>query len=125
MDPLTILAVLGPLLVEGGKAAIARWLAPDEFKPSTIEQFISVRRLDLELFKSMNEAGGTNPGYPWVDAIVRLQRPFAVAIVIGAYGAMALTGKPIPDTVANFASAVGFYLFGDRTLFYARRAVKP
>jgi hypothetical protein len=24
-------------------------------------------------------------------------------------------------TVANFASAVGFYLFGDRTLFYAQK----
>jgi hypothetical protein len=28
------------------------------------------------------------------------------------------------DSVDNFAGAVGFYLFGDRTLFYARSAVK-
>jgi hypothetical protein len=25
------------------------------------------------------------------------------------------------DAVNNFAAAIGFYLFGDRTLFYARK----
>jgi hypothetical protein len=35
---------------------------------------------------------------------------------------MEITGDA-SDTVSNFASAVGFYLFGDRTLFYARKGL--
>lgn len=123
MDPVTLLAALGPLAVDLGKSLISRFIAPDEFKPSTIEQYVQMRQIDLEMFKAMNEAGGTNPSYPWVEAIVRLQRPAVVVIVLATWAYTELLG--IPNTaVENFASAVGFYLFGDRTLFYARKAMK-
>jgi hypothetical protein len=31
-----------------------------------------------------------------------------------------MAGQP-SDAIDNFAAAIGFYLFGDRTLFYARK----
>lgn len=126
MDPITLFAGLIPLLVEGGKAAISRWVAPDTFKPATVEQYISMKTADLEFFKALNAAGGANPSYLWVEAVVRLMRPFAVVIVLttwaDAHGF--LWHDAIANTVGidNFAGAVGFYLFGDRTLFYAKRA---
>lgn len=120
MDPLTILAVLGPLAVDLGKSLIGKYLAPDEFKPSTIEDYLKMRESDLAMFKAMNEAGGANPSYPWVEAIVRLMRPAVGVIVLGTWGTLKLQGMESPS-VDNFASAVGFYLFGDRTLFYARK----
>jgi hypothetical protein len=40
MDPLTALAAFGPLVVDLGKSLIARFVAPDEFKPATIEQYL-------------------------------------------------------------------------------------
>ena len=123
MDPLTILAALGPLVIEGGKAAIQRWLAPDEFKPANMEQYVQMRQIDLDMFKAMNEAGGTNQSYLWVEAVVRLMRPVAVIVVIGTWSVLALQDINIP-AVDNFASAIGFYLFGDRTLFYAKKAIK-
>ena len=66
MDPLTILAMLGPLAVDLGKSLISRFIAPDQFKPSTIEQYVAMRQIDLDMFKAMNEAGGTNHALPWV-----------------------------------------------------------
>ena len=120
MDPLTILAAFGPLAIDLGKSLIAKFVAPDTFKPSTIEQYVQMKELDLNLFKAMNDAGGTNPSYMWVEAAVRLMRPFAAALVIGTWAANSLTGIADP-AVDNFAAAVGFYLFGDRTLFYAKK----
>lgn len=121
MDPVTILAALGPLAVDLGKSLISKFIAPDQFKPATIEQYAKMRELDLEMFKAMNDAGGANPSYPWVEAIVRLQRPSVVAIVLATWAYLMLAGQST-ETVNNFAAAIGFYLFGDRTLFYSKKA---
>lgn len=123
MDPITILAALGPLAVDMGKALIGRFINKGEFKPATITDYLAMRTSDLEMFKAMNDAGGTNPSYLWVEAIVRLQRPMVAAIVLLTWAWTVLANIP-NDAVNNFAAAVGFYLFGDRTLFYARNATK-
>lgn len=120
MDPLTILAAFGPLAIDLGKSLISKFLAPETFKPATIEQYVEMRKLDVEMFKEMNAAGGTNPSYLWVEACVRLMRPFAAVVVLGAWAYNSLVGTHDP-AVDNFAAAVGFYLFGDRTLFYAKK----
>lgn len=123
MDPITILAALGPLAVDLGKSLISRFVAPAEFKPANVDEYVKMRELDLGMFKAMNEAGGSNPSYPWVEAIVRLQRPAVALVVLGTWAILKLNGQP-SDAVDNFAASVGFYLFGDRTLFYARKGVK-
>lgn len=127
IDPFTALAAFAPLVVDLGKSLISRFVAPAEFKPATIEQYTQMRQLDLEMFKAMNDAGGTNPSYPWVEAVVRLMRPSIAFIVLGTWAFLELNGGA-NDTVSNFASAIGFYLFGDRSLFYAKKslnAAKP
>lgn len=120
MDPLTILAAFGPLVVDLGKSLIGRYIQTEGYKPVNIDEYVKVRQVDLEMFKAMNDAGGANPSYPWVEAIVRLMRPSVAAIVLGTWATLKLQGQP-SDAVDNFAAAVGFYLFGDRTLFYARK----
>ena len=135
MDPITLLAAFGPLVVDAGKSLIQKYFAPSEFKPTKIEDYIQMRRFDLEMFTAMNTAGGTNPTYPWVEAAVRLMRPSVAAIVLLTWAyvhwsapeiapTFELDGNvPNTDTVDNFASAIGFYLFGDRSLFYARKGL--
>lgn len=120
MDPITILAALGPLAVDLGKSLISRFIAPTEMKPANVDEYVKMRQLDMDMYKAMNDAGGANPSYPWVEAIVRLQRPAVAAIVLFAWAYLTMNGQSSP-TVDNFAAAIGFYLFGDRTLFYARR----
>lgn len=119
-DPVTILAALGPLAVDLGKSLINRYVAPDVFKPATIDDYVKMRSLDMDMFKAMNEAGGANQSYPWVEAIVRMQRPFVAAVVLATWAGMTLTNQS-SESVNNFAAAIGFYLFGDRTLFYTRK----
>ena len=121
MDPLTILATFAPFAVDLGKSLINRFIAGDTFKPANISEYIDMRKMDLDFFKTMNDAGGTNPSYLWVEAIVRLMRPSVTIIVLGTWAYLELNGQASP-TLTNFASAVGFYLFGDRTLFYAKKA---
>jgi hypothetical protein len=121
MDPLTILATFAPFAVDLGKSLINRFIAGDTFKPANISEYIDMRKMDLDFFKTMNDAGGTNPSYLWVEAIVRLMRPSVTIIVLGTWAYLELNGQS-STTVTNFASAVGFYLFGDRTLFYAKKA---
>lgn len=120
-DPLSVLAIFGPLAVDAGKAVINRFLAPAEFKPATIDQYVQMRELDLKMFEAMNNAGGSGPTYPWVEAVVRLMRPTVAVIVLGTWAYSKLLGTP-SEAIDNFAAAIGFYLFGDRTLFYSRKA---
>ena len=120
MDPLTILAALGPLAVDLGKSLIGRFIQTDTYKPVNVDEYAKMRQLDLDMFKAMNDAGGTNPSYPWVEAAVRLMRPAVGLMVLGTWSYMKLNNIP-SESVDNFAGAVGFYLFGDRTLFYSRK----
>ena len=120
MDPITILAALGPLAVDLGKSLISRFIAPTEMKPANVDEYVKMRQLDMDMYRAMNDAGGANPSYPWVEAIIRLQRPAVAAIVLLAWAYLTMNGQSSP-TVDNFAAAIGFYLFGDRTLFYSRR----
>ena len=122
MDPITLLAAFAPLAVDLGKSLIAKFVAPEQFKPATIEQYTQIKQLDLDMFKALNEAGGSNPSYLWVEAIVRLQRPLVVAVALGAWAWSHTYGVPSTE-VDNFAAIVGFYLFGDRTMFYAKNGV--
>lgn len=121
MDPVTALAAFGPLVVDLGKSLISRFVAPGELKPANVDEYIKMRQCDLDMFKAMNEAGGTNSSYAWVEAVVRLQRPAVATIALTTWATLQLQGISSP-AVENFASAIGFYLFGDRTLFYARKA---
>lgn len=121
MDPLTILAALGPLAVDLGKSLIGRFIQTDGYKPVNVDEYVKMRQLDLDMFKAMNDAGGTNPSYPWVEAAVRLMRPGVAVVVLGTWAYMKLNNMP-SEVADNFASAIAFYLFGDRTLFYSRKA---
>ena len=121
MDPITVLAALGPLAVDLGKSLIGRFIQTDTYKPVNVDEYVKMRQLDLDMFKAMNDAGGTNPSYPWVEAAVRLMRPAVGVIVLGTWAYLKINSID-SESVDNFAGAVGFYLFGDRTLFYARKS---
>ena len=120
MDPITLLAALGPLAVDLGKSLIGRFIQTDVYKPTNINEYTQMRQTDLAMFQAMNNAGGTGTTYPWVEAVVRLMRPAVGAIVLGTWAFMQLSNND-SAAVNNFASAVGFYLFGDRTLFYSQK----
>lgn len=122
-DPLTLLAGLIPIFTEAGKAAVNRWIVPDAVKPANVGELLQMRAADIELFKVLSDAGGNGDTYPWVSAVKQLQRPFVVVVVLLAWCALHLAPEASPGALSmvdNFAASIGFYLFADRTLFYAR-----
>jgi hypothetical protein len=120
VDPLTILAALGPLAVDLGKSLIGRFIQTDGYKPVNVDEYVKMKELDLKLFTAMNEAGGSNPSYPWVEAAVRLMRPSIAIVVMLTWAYLQSMGKS-SESIDNFAAAIGFYLFADRTLFHLRK----
>ena len=124
-DPITMLAALAPVVVEAGKAAVQRWIAPDQVKPVSVDDYLKMKTYDLEYFKTLVAADSGGDTYPWVEAIRKLQRPFVVLAVLGTWAAIHLAVTPLDTTtVDNMASVIGFYLFGDRTMFYTKKAGK-
>lgn len=123
MDPITILAGLVPLGVDLGKALIGKFLGQEDFKAANVDEYIKIKQVDLDMFKALNDAGGTNSSYPWVEAIIRLMRPGIAGIVLLTWAYLHLAGIEAGD-VDNYASAIGFYLFGDRSLFYSKQVKK-
>lgn len=116
MDPFTILAAFGPLVLEFGKAAIGKFIGQD-FKPASIADWVTMQNADTARFQAINSAAGDHASYPWVEAVIRLQRPIVAAVALGTWGYSHTWGLP-SEGVDNFAAAIGFYLFGDRTLFH-------
>lgn len=125
MDPLTMLAAFGPLVMKLGESLIGRYIAPDVFKPSNVADWLQMRASDVTLFEVMNKAGEGGESYPWVNAIIRLQRPLVASVALGVWGYAHVAGVVDTGAIDNFAGAVGFYLFGDRTLFHSGRALSP
>jgi hypothetical protein len=105
-----MLAILGPVLVDAGRAAVNRFIVPDAVKPSTMAEVIQLRGLDIQQFEIMHKADSSGESYRWVEAIRKLQRPL---VVFGLLVAFCIN----PDNGALSASfqAVGWYLFGERT----------
>lgn len=123
MDPITLLTAVAPLAVDLGKSLINRFVAGDQFKPANIDEYTKMQSIDLERFKAVSEAGGNGASYPWVEALVRLQRPIIGLTVLAVWAWAHVNATAIsPDFTAvdNAAGAVWFYLFGERTLAYAR-----
>ncbi len=123
-----IFAALLPLVTDGIKQLFGKFIIGDAPKPTNIGELLQLRAADLEWFKAVNDAGGRNPSYPWVEAAIRLQRPTIAAIVFLTWGAIYLGLVIVPSgmetTASSFAQAIGFYLFGDRTLFYSQAALR-
>jgi len=48
MDPITILSAFAPVAVDLGKSLINKFIAPDQFKPATIEQYVKMKLMHIK-----------------------------------------------------------------------------
>ncbi len=112
MDPITILSMFAPSLIEAAKAGINRWITPETFKPANIDDLAKLQSLELERFKVMNDSGNAAQ---WVQNIIKLQRPAVAACALGVWAYSEFSGNPSPNA-QTLAQVIFFYLFGERTL---------
>ena len=122
MDPITLAAALLPLLGKAGEAVINRFIAPKDLRPATVDDAVKLTDLEIRRFEALNAASGGQPSYPWVAAVIQLQRPAVVAGVLLLAGWQTVTAGAPSDAVWNALGVVGSYLFMDRTLFHLSKA---
>lgn len=121
MDPLTLLTVFAPVVMDGAKALIGRFTGN---KPAivTTDDYAKVQDADIRKLEAIAKldvpAGET---YKWVNAVRSMQRPVVVASVLLAWVYVVVTDSAQVDNVSNLASAVFFYLFGERGLGYIKK----
>lgn len=104
---------------------ITKWTGGAGAKPANVQEAIQlmdaeVRRLEV-IAKLDSTVGDVDK---WVNNIRALQRPVAAgAIILAWIGVMATPGvaESTMAVVSNLASAVIFYLFGDRTYMYFKK----
>ena len=118
MEPITLLTLFAPALVDAAKAAINRFITPDTFKPANMAEVIQLQTLELEKFKAMNDASGADA---WVQNIIKLQRPVIAAVALTVWAYSEITHTPNTDA-QTLAQCVFFYLFGERTMLKTGRA---
>ena len=125
MDPLTILTAFIPTISEAIRAGVNKLTGNAGAQPANVQEAVQIMQAETERFKAINGADGVSgPVSLWVNNIRALQRPAVALLVILAW-ATTLYMEVSPDLstmAANLASSVAFYLFGDRTLMYARKA---
>ncbi len=123
MDPITVLTSLLPFAIHAGKQVLNHFLGTKGGGVPPIgdmKDYVSYNEQRIDLFNAMKDAGGDEPTYLWVAAVKQLIRPLIALIVFAGwiYVHVYHGNVNIPvSTVDNMASIIGFYLFGDRTLF--------
>jgi len=115
MDPITIAAALLPALSDGAKMLFGKFLG--DAKPKSVDDVLKLRGSDIEQMKALAALDSPGTVHTWVNDVRAMQRPVAVVMVVSAwiYTIVATVTPETAATVANLASSVVFYLFGDRT----------
>lgn len=120
IDPITLVALFGPLIKSGGQALINKFSKGEQYKPANVDDAIKLMGAETEALKARIAVADTSdPSYPWVAALVKLQRPIIVYGTISGFMLMALFDLGTPEaakTLSDLANIVIFWLFGERTL---------
>ena len=120
IDPVTLIALFGPLIKSGGQALINKFSKGEQYKPANVDDAIKLMQAETEQLKARISVADTNEAsYPWVAAAVKLQRPVMVYGTITGYMLCILFGLGTPEAqkvLADLAAMVIFWLFGERTL---------
>lgn len=120
IDPITLVALLGPLIKSGGQALINKFANGDQYKPANVDDAIKLMQAETEALKARISTADTQEvSYPWVSASVKLQRPVIVYGTITGFMIMSLFDMGTPEAakvLADMSAIVIFWLFGERTL---------
>ena len=122
IDPVTLVALFGPLIKSGGQALINRFAKGAQFKPANFEDAIKLMAAETEQLKvRISAADTTDVSYKWVSALVKLQRPVIVYGTITGFMILTLFELGTPEAakvLADLSAMVIFWLFGERTIMH-------
>jgi len=123
-DPVTILTAFIPTIQYVAGRIVDKYTGGPA--PSNAQEAIQLMNAETEKLKALSDLDNADGAAQWVQTIKGLQRPFAVVLILSAWYFVALrTGIQLQD-LENLASAVIFYLFGQRTqmILHTNKRVK-
>lgn len=89
--------------------------------PPNVDDQVKIMTADTERLKALGALDSVGDTYRWVNAIRGLMRPVAAIGILGSYCYCMIHFKAAPGNLSDYAQSVTFYMFGERTLMYARR----
>lgn len=119
MDPITLAAGLLPFIQHAGRVLLAKFAGDAGAEPQNVDEVVKLGELDIRRTEALAELDRIHGDVsPWVANVRALQRPVVGAAVLVVFAVLSVQDEPNPTTyatVANLASSVFAYLFGDRT----------
>ena len=131
MDPITILTALLPAVGDMGRMLMNKFTGGAGAKPANVDEVIKLKQAerddkdaDVRRLEALAKIDNATNVHSWVNDVRAMQRPVVVASVLLSW--IAVTAVPGADTgtvvmVSNMASAVFFYLFGERAYMYTKK----
>lgn len=126
MDPLLLTTVLTSI-IPAAIDVVKSWATRKNDgrpMPTNADEYIKMLDADVQRLKALAALDSEGEAsFPWVAAVRKLQRPAVIAVVLGVWIVMAFSPTAQKETfslVSQMASAVFFFLFGDRVNFYVR-----
>ena len=108
------LGAFGPI-VAGLGSALAQRIAPTSVRATSVEDQVKLDNSAVEMIKAKADAeNGGGETYPWVWAIIKLQRPAILALITLVYIYQEATLGAASSTMADAFQFVGSWLFSER-----------
>ena len=127
IDPISLATIFTSLLPTGSYIAkrVADYYTGGS-NPSNSSEATESRKVDAQILEQISKVDNADGASTWVVNIRALQRPMVVYCVLFNWSLMTIMGMngykidlQLYVIVANLASSVFFYLFGDRSLMYS------
>lgn len=121
----TVVPALLPAAADGVRAIFNKLTGGAGAKPANVDEVVTLMEAETDRLKALaaidSAAGNVSA---WVNNLRALQRPVAVVMIISGYlGSIALSSDAaVIDNLAQYASMVTFYLFGDRSYMYIKKS---
>jgi hypothetical protein len=120
IDPLTLLTLFGPLVKDIGSGLTKKFVGDKAGKPANVDEVIKLMEAETKQLEARSKVGDTEgPTYPWVIAVIKLQRPIIVYLTLLSFLSMSIFDLGSPETqenVAMMSAVVTMWLYGERAL---------
>ncbi len=106
--------VLGPI-VQQITGALVQHIAPTEVRAPSVDDYVKMKQADNETAKvraDLENGGGAT--YPWVWAILKMQRPVILAVVVTLWAYQETLAGGSTDIVKQAAGFAMSWLFCER-----------
>ena len=127
IEPISMLTMFAPVISDGIRGLVNKFTGNAGAEPANVEEAVKLVEADIRRLEAIAKLDKVEGDVSlWVNNIRALQRPIATGVVLVSWiGLLVMYGNTEPqnviDIISNLASAVIFYLFGDRSYMHFKK----